>query len=238
MAGGRWRTVSQGVSIETLAFEHGLLWTTLADHPENAHLSENGRSPHVLEPGDRVFIPELAPKWVDAATDASHRFRVKGIPSHFRMKFFLDGQPRANAECTVLVDELEEEHATDGDGLLDITIPVKTQRIEVRFDPVPQDEPPVDTSFDDDPAPEEPEDEAPDVKDVYVFDLRHLDPTSSHVGAQARLRAMGYDVGALDGELGPRTVDALLSYQEDSGLEPTGELDEATLAELQKLVPG
>jgi peptidoglycan hydrolase-like protein with peptidoglycan-binding domain len=46
--------------------------------------------------------------------------------------------------------------------------------------------------------------------------------------AQERLKAAGFDPGAADGVLGPRTQEALRRYQARQGLPTTGMLDEAT----------
>ncbi|WCM92432.1 peptidoglycan-binding protein [Acidovorax sp. NCPPB 2350] len=52
--------------------------------------------------------------------------------------------------------------------------------------------------------------------------------------AQARLNALGYDVGAPDGGLGPKTANALRTYQKDKGLPVTGRLDTATADALSR----
>jgi Putative peptidoglycan binding domain len=50
--------------------------------------------------------------------------------------------------------------------------------------------------------------------------------------AQSKLAAAGFDPGALDGASGGRTREAIKSYQAQSGLTPSGELDDPTLAKL------
>ena len=50
--------------------------------------------------------------------------------------------------------------------------------------------------------------------------------------AQERLAAAGFDPGPVDGAMGPRTRAALRAFQEARGLDPTGEPDGPTLAEL------
>ncbi|CDM65461.1 VPS10 domain-containing protein [Pyrinomonas methylaliphatogenes] len=50
--------------------------------------------------------------------------------------------------------------------------------------------------------------------------------------AQEALKEAGYDVGAPDGRLGPRTSAAIRKFQIDKNLPPTGRLDERTLAAL------
>jgi peptidoglycan hydrolase-like protein with peptidoglycan-binding domain len=49
---------------------------------------------------------------------------------------------------------------------------------------------------------------------------------------QERLAAAGFDPGPADGIAGPRTRAALRAFQEARGLDPTGEPDGPTLAEL------
>jgi len=50
--------------------------------------------------------------------------------------------------------------------------------------------------------------------------------------AQEVLKTLGYQPGPIDGELGIRTRGAILKFQQDSGLAPTGQLDEPTLSQL------
>ena len=53
--------------------------------------------------------------------------------------------------------------------------------------------------------------------------------------AQQRLIALGLLSGSADGVCGPRTGDALRTYQSQNGLEATGHLDEATLSSLTRV---
>lgn len=46
------------------------------DHPQNAELKKRRKNPHILLAGDRIFIPDLEPKTVSAATNQRHRFVV------------------------------------------------------------------------------------------------------------------------------------------------------------------
>ncbi len=49
---------------------------------------------------------------------------------------------------------------------------------------------------------------------------------------QGKLKQQGYDVGKVDGQLGPNTQQALRQFQEDKGLHATGQPDRQTLAAL------
>ena len=54
--------------------------------------------------------------------------------------------------------------------------------------------------------------------------------------AQTLLRSLGYDVGPIDGRVGPRVRSALTAFQRDSALAPTGQLDDFMLRALRDAV--
>lgn len=54
---------------------------------------------------------------------------------------------------------------------------------------------------------------------------------------QAFLRARGYDVGPIDGKMGPQTQAAILAYQHKMGLAPTAAIDHQLLANLESSRP-
>ena len=51
--------------------------------------------------------------------------------------------------------------------------------------------------------------------------------------AQERLVGLGYNLTA-DGSMGPKTMNAIRSYQKDQGLPQSGRLDKATLDALSR----
>lgn len=61
-----------------------------------------------------------------------------------------------------------------------------------------------------------------------------LPPASDLRGAQRRLNMLGYLAGPLDGKQDARTENALLDFQADHEILPTGLLDEATARRLEK----
>src|SRR5262245_22774664 len=62
--------------------------------------------------------------------------------------------------------------------------------------------------------------------------MRHHAGSSDVRAAQEKLTDMGYDVGAADGKVGPKTRAALKKFQSDKGLDQTGRLDDHTRAAL------
>lgn len=71
--------------------------------------------------------------------------------------------------------------------------------------------------------------------EAFVLEPGLLEPADEVVGAQGRLRNLGYLCGELDGELGELTRAALREFQRAHELDPTGELDEATAARLEEV---
>jgi peptidoglycan hydrolase-like protein with peptidoglycan-binding domain/tellurite resistance protein len=55
--------------------------------------------------------------------------------------------------------------------------------------------------------------------------------------AQRALQRLGHDTGGIDGVIGPRTREALISFQRTNGLPQTGELDEPTWRRLVDSAP-
>jgi hypothetical protein len=66
--------------------------------------------------------------------------------------------------------------------------------------------------------------------DGKMASVDRSDGTVRH--AQAALIAQGYDVGQVDGQLGPNTRSAVRRFQADRGLTQSGSLDNSTLAAL------
>lgn len=246
MSGGKHHTVQQGESVESIAFTAGHFWETVWKHPDNAALRELRRSPHVLLPGDVVFVPPLEQKEIERPTGQQHPFHRKGVPSRLKVRFLVDDKPRASAAYAFFIDgKREKDGQTDGDGLLDEPVSPLARRAEVHFTAEPPPEPAEPANFDDQgpdivqeprPAAKDPPAEPPPL--IYTFDLRHLDPTSEISGLQGRLRHLGYAVGAPDGTLDPRSEEALRAFQTDHDLEVTGELDQATQDRLRELADG
>lgn len=241
---GKEHTVRQGESVESIAHAAGHLWRTVWDAPENKPLRKLRKNAHVLHPGDVVFVPELRVKDVACATGRQHRFQQKGVPSRLRVRFTIDGEPRAGARYVIVVDEQKKrEGATDGDGWLDEPVMPDARRAEVRFQVKKEEDPdadpqPFEGDGDDIVREVEPgaeEEPAAEAEQVFVFQLRHMDPTTEITGAQGRLKNLGYSVGPIDGQKGPRTEEALRAFQQDQGLDVTGELDDATQAKLSEL---
>jgi N-acetylmuramoyl-L-alanine amidase len=194
-------TISQGECLASIARQYGLLADTIWTHPQNDQLREQRTDPHVLLPGDVLFIPESQERRESGATESRHRFRRLGLPARIRVRFLQEGEPRANEPFQLVIDGRHYEGETDADGWLEHPIPPDARHGQVIL---------VDTG------------------EEYTLDLGHLDPVDEVTGVQQRLQNLGIYSGEVDGEMGPATEDALRLFQQDHDLEPTGQLDDAT----------
>src|SRR4029079_9588222 len=88
-------------------------------------LKDKKRDPHLLLPGDRVFIPDKDDKQVEVPTGKKHRFQVK-LPSLMLrvMVHNEDDKPFASKPYKITIDAADKERTTDGDGLVEVPIPI------------------------------------------------------------------------------------------------------------------
>lgn len=197
--------------MSSIAFDHGFFWETLWNHPDNADLKRLRKNPNILLAGDVVVIPDLRPRHEAAATEQRHRFRRKGVPEYLRMVVLdSEDQPRTNTPYRLDIDGDLRSGTTDSQGFLEEVIPPNASRGNL-----------VVGEGDD--------------ADEYSLLLGNLDPIDTSTGVQGRLANLGYDVGPIDGNIGPRTRDAIKQFQRAEGMESTGEMDAPTLQKLKDL---
>ena len=68
----------------------------------------------------------------------------------------------------------------------------------------------------------------------FELELDTLPELAEVAGVQERLNLLNYFTGHVDGDLGPRTRNALKSFQREHKLDETGECDEATLRSIKE----
>jgi N-acetylmuramoyl-L-alanine amidase len=202
--------VKDGDCIASLAAQYGFAdGKTIWDHPDNAALKQLRADPNQLHPGDEVTIPDRKPKTLSLAADKKHKIVVKRPMRLLRIKFLdADGEP-LKGPYKLTAGTLVREGQLDGDGVLQEQLPPDVVEAEVEIDGV--------------------------VRAVHIGHLNPMRDTADGgiTGAQARLANLGYAPGAVDGDAGPKTRAAIAAFQEAHGLEPTGELDDATIAKLE-----
>jgi len=208
--GGGGHVVEQGECIESIAAEHGLFWETVWDHPDNAELRRLRGDFNLLLPGDRLFIPDIRPKDDSGVTEQRHRFRRKGVPSKLRIVLEdEDGKPIAEQPYWLEINGEISSGTTDGRGAVEHTISPKARRGKLYVGPR---------------------------RDLeYSLELGHIDPITEVSGVQARLNNLGFQCGPVDGMLNSVTRATIERFQQEHGLEATGDLSDATRDKLREV---
>jgi N-acetylmuramoyl-L-alanine amidase len=205
--------VKQGDTIVSIAEQYSLsTWLRIYDHPENAGFRQKRPNPNLLYPGDEIFVPERVLPDFTRPTDHCHKFVL------VRPKQWLqivvqdhDAQPLANAAYELRIGAKRYRGKTGADGLLaeEIDPCASSGRLKVG-------------------------------DHIFILSIGHLNPLDATSdrgisGIQGRLRNLGYPVGPIDGQMGPKTRDAIRYFQADESLPLTGEPDGATRARLLKV---
>lgn len=211
----RKHRVKQGECMDSIAATYGFSsGRALLDHPQNAELKKMRPDPGMLLPGDEVVIPDRKAKATQVKAGAAHSVQVK-TPRRLLRLTLLDGTDQAFAnQVWAVMDSAGEVLAageTDADGKLEAELAGSAQELTVHCRGV-----------------------------EFQVHLGALDPLRDGEapclsGVRARLRNLGYDSGP-DVEGGSTQLQAVIgAFQRQCGLEPTGELDGATLDKLREV---
>lgn len=209
MSDGEWIEIGEHDSVENLAFARGLHWETVWNHAENAPLREL-RDPHVLQRGDRLFVPARDAGFRAAVTGRRHVFRRRGVPSRLRVVARFNGTPIADVEYRLVIGEQTIEGRTGADGRIEQWISPDLETATLEFGEGA-------------------------LRQRWRLQLRELDPVTTVRGLQSRLRNVGYTGARVTGTIDDATRNALAAFQTDEGLEVTAEPDDATRARLLEL---
>lgn len=190
--------VKQGDTMAIIAKQHQFFdWRTIYLAPENAPLRRLRPDPNLLFPKDQVIIQDKQPKQEEAETGKRHVFHVGGMRYEIRIVLKdVRGQPLSGAPYELTIDGGSVPGTTDANGLLRAEIPIVAQTLTLKVRGYGW--------------------------DLDVGELNPMPQTKDNgvSGAQGRLRNLGYDVGLIDGKLGPKTRAALRLFQQRQGIAP------------------
>jgi hypothetical protein len=213
MAISGYHLVAAGEYLASIAHQYGFTdWHKIYDHPNNAEFRKKRPNPHVINPGDRLFIPEKDNHRIEScATENRHHFRLRQPQVWVRVVLKDDdSKPYANLPYTLTVPGEPQPRTdnTDANGMVEQMIPVTATSVDLVV---------------------------PSVGLGWKLLIGALDPvhdedgttTAIIKGVQGRLQNLGYKCGSIDGLLGPKTRAALQEFQRDvlKLEEPSGEPD-------------
>ena len=200
------RVIQQGECLASLAAAAGLNEQKVWELSENAQIRQQREHPHILQPGDIVFIPERELRHEGRSTEQRHHFKRKGTPVSLRVRLLAAGSPIANEAYVLKVAGRELQGTTDGAGLFEAFVPPDAEEATLAMD---------------------------HRRMELRLMLGHLDPITEISGVQGRLSNLGYDCGGEEG-LGPITKSALKAFQETNQINITGEMDDTTRQTLEE----
>lgn len=200
--------VRQGEHLARLAYVHGFDANAVWKHEQNAPLREMGRTPELLNPGDILYLPVKPKEGLAFSAGTSNRYRAQVPQVKVSLTFKDADQVLANEPYEIHGLGTDgssgppETRKTDGDGKVDLELPVTTREVTIVF---------------------------PNQNIAYEVRVGDMDPETEMGGIQKRLENLGYLPRERDSASEAAFMQAAISqFQKQHGLSPTGTLDEAT----------
>jgi LysM repeat protein len=207
---GQTYTIKQGDHLSGIAQQFGftdfqIIWS----HGNNQDLKKRRKDPHVLYPGDQLFIPDKELKTETRPTTKVHVFQTTDTPLLLKivLKDF-DNKPLPNIACELEVDGQVQKLTSDGDGLVKTNVKKTAKAGVLRVSDLDL-EIPVQIGF--------------------------LDPVEEASGQRARLINLGYLPGVVQDGESELLHDAIEEFQCDHGLKVDGICGPATQAKLKEI---
>ncbi len=192
--------------MESIAARYGYAQSSdIYEHAKNEKLRKLRPDPAQLACGDIVTIPDRTKEKFPIGPGSKKKFTAKVPQTKLKLKFEKEKKPLASEPFVVEVCGEKIEGTTTGDGMLEVDVPPHAVDARIVF---------------------------PKAKLAYPVQIGHIDPIDTDSGVAARLKNLGYYNGP-PGASKESWAPALQQFQKDSGLEPTGELDEATTGKLK-----
>lgn len=203
--------VQQGECVNSIAKKYGHFWETLWNDPANSELKQLRKDPNVLLEGDELSVMDLRPHEESKPDGQKHRFRRKGVPAELNLRLLdKEGNPRAGLAYTLDIDGKLYKGKLDSEGRLKQAIPPDARSGKLIVG-------------------------EGDQKEEYELQLGGVDPIDTVSGVKGRLLGLGYYRGAVDNELDQEVKQSIRLFQQNSDMEPTGELDDATRDKLKSV---
>ncbi len=201
--------IRAGDYLDKLAFTRGFDAVAVWNHPRNEALKSQRPDPNILEPGDLLYVPAPDPQTQRVIGGGDNTYSADVPRVTISLELRVGGKPLANASCTVEGAVVDPPPKTDGDGKISFEVPVITRELTLCFA------------------------ERGHRFQVMIGDM---DPHDGVAGARKRLAHLafiGHDLEALGDAADEIVAAAIERFQDERGLEVTGDLDAATLEALR-----
>jgi N-acetylmuramoyl-L-alanine amidase len=201
--------VEQGDHLSGIAARFGLpQFEIIWNHPENAALKAERKNPHILYPGDELYIPEHETKDHGKPSDDRHRFRVNAPSLYLRIRRKdLFGEKLACMPCELDIEGRTVRLTTDADGMLEHRVSATAREAILRVQ-----------------------------RRCRYLKIGHLDPIETRSGWRERLRNLGfYDVDPEDPNDAAELEAAVRMFQDKYGLAVDGICGPITQGKLKEV---
>ena len=178
---GKFYQIRQGDSAESLAAENGLLLETVWNHPENKELKELRKDPHILYPGDQLFVPDIQLKEVSAVTEITHIFVLEIPLSKLRVVILHNDLPAANERYVLQIEGTSLDGRTKSDGSVEKSISPTAKKARLILSPGENER-------------------------ILDLQLGGLDPITETSGVQGRLYNLGFPIRHIDNQMSKETI--------------------------------
>ncbi|PUA26716.1 MAG: hypothetical protein B0W54_23560 [Cellvibrio sp. 79] len=203
--------IKQGECVGKIAEVYGFFPKTIWEYGKNAELKKLRHDEmYILFEKDEVVIPAKREKARTVAAGVQLTVQRQGVPEYLHIRFLnYDETPRIEVpyllslktDKGILVADAFSK--TDDKGFVNQPIPPSAVNVTIILNPGPWSE-------------------------VHEFNLGYINPIDNVSGWQARLNNLGYDCGAEDNKLGPKTQAAIRAFQRTKKLKETGDRNKAT----------
>ena len=235
---------NSGDCISSIAFNHGFFWETLWNHGSNSELKSKRKDPNILKEGDVVHIPDLTLKQETCATEARHRFKLKGVPAKLRLRLVKnkDPEPASAADADNATDDDLASHSDDDTDKPPALVPRANVPFALEVDGtiVKQSKTDSDGRLE---VPLPPNarngrlilNPGMPEQEVIPLELGGLDPVDEISGVRRRLSNLKYHCLPTGNEMTDDLAVALQDFQGNNGLKVTGRIDDETKDKLKTL---
>jgi hypothetical protein len=187
-------TVRQGENLSSIARRYKIAnWKDIYDDPANEHFRSLRPNPNLIYPGDSVVIPDIKPQATTLSTGQEHRIVVRRYSQVLKIRLLnAKREPVENARVTVDLPGGIRTLQSNSQGIVEIGIQSSDPSSFV-------------ISVHETPNAE--------TAQEYMVQTNHLDPLDTISGIQARLNALGFAAGPIDGAMGKKTRAGIEAFQ-------------------------
>lgn len=210
--------IGRGEDLQSIAARLGFDPNEVWNADDNRELRELRNSPQVLAPGDVLYVPDVEQEELMVTAKTTNEYTADIDYLNVGLKLGVgDGEARADEPYEIYGLSETLTGSADGDGCINVEVPAHVRQLYVYF---------------------------PEQETGARVRLGDLDPASDEEGIRTRLFNLGYLPS--DEILGPRMANvqtrdqreadlamAVRHFQQDAGIEPTGELDDETRAAIR-----